>query len=167
MSGFRIDYHQVISQANDIENMADSLGSLRREIDQITNELRTVWKGVAAEEYLRQCEILKNKISSTSNSMQSVSRSIKHAAAEIRAEDLERQRQEERRIEQDRQAQQTAFASAQGISAGALIGTKPASSSTTTKPTSTATPIRPASTPISVKPKSTPAPYKPSGAAKK
>jgi len=87
LSGFRINYGQVIGQANTIRNLS---GDLEREIKKLENILTNVrgnWKGPASQAFQRHLTILIADMKQTKYSMSSVSSTIKNVATTIHRED--------------------------------------------------------------------------------
>ena len=87
MTGFRINYNQVIRQADVINNLSDDL---KREMDKLKNILNSIrgdWEGPASREFQKKLTVLIGNVENSKNSMSSVSRTIKNIAARIKQED--------------------------------------------------------------------------------
>jgi WXG100 family type VII secretion target len=87
LAGFRINYNQVVGQANAI---CDLSGDLDREIQKLENILNSVessWKGPASTAYQNHLKILIADMRKTKYSMSSVSSTIINVATRIQQED--------------------------------------------------------------------------------
>ena len=109
MAGFRINYEQVVGQANTINSLSDDLD---REIQKMENMLDTIgvnWKGPASTAYQNHLKILIADLRKTKYSMSSVSSTIKNVAIKIQQED-ERQAELARQLEAAKAAEQARIA---------------------------------------------------------
>lgn len=89
---FRINYGQVIGQANEIENLSRELNDQINALNNIFNSIGTDWSGPASNEFRRKLSALIENINHTKSSMSNVSSTIRYVATEIQKED---ERQEE------------------------------------------------------------------------
>lgn len=87
MSSFRINYSQVISQAEKIKNLAGDLKTQINALESLAKDVKANWQGLASEALLNQMETLRYKMSSTSRKMADVSKTIKDVASKIQRED--------------------------------------------------------------------------------
>jgi WXG100 family type VII secretion target len=87
LSGFRINYDQVIRQANTISNLSDDLKKEINKLDNILTNVRSNWKGPASQEFQRHLTLLIADMKETKYSMSSVSTTIKNVASRIKKED--------------------------------------------------------------------------------
>lgn len=83
----RINYEKVLRQAGQIEDLGDELKRIADEINTMMGEIPGTWGGEAANAYLKACEELKQKISSSSQKIKKISRDIRNAAQRIHEED--------------------------------------------------------------------------------
>lgn len=116
MAGFRINYSQVVGQANTINNLS---GDLDREIQKLENMLNSVgsnWKGPASTAYQNHLKLLIADMRKTKYSMSSVSSTIKNVATRIQQED-ERQAELARQLAAAKAAEQERIAAAQAAAA--------------------------------------------------
>ena len=87
MADLRINYEQVIRQANIINDLSDEL---RREKDNLNNILTSIgrdWEGPASTVYKNKLSSLVYNVENTKNSMSSASGTIRSIATRIRQED--------------------------------------------------------------------------------
>lgn len=87
MAGFRINYSQVVGQANTINNLSGDLDREIQKLESILNSVRTNWKGPASTAYQNHFTILIADMRKTKYSMSSVSSTIKNVATKIQQED--------------------------------------------------------------------------------
>lgn len=86
---FRINYFQVISQANTIKDLSDDLKTQISRLQALENEIKANWQGRASETLLNQIQILITDMNSTYNKIFNVSTTIKNVANRIHREDEE------------------------------------------------------------------------------
>ncbi|WP_261304022.1 WXG100 family type VII secretion target [Paenibacillus andongensis] len=84
---FRINYSQVVSQANHIHDLARNLNTNVSGLENLMQQMKSAWKGPAAEACLKQCELLKTEMNATFRQMEDVSSTIKQVADRIQRED--------------------------------------------------------------------------------
>lgn len=89
---FRINYSKVISQANSISNNASDLSIQVNLLTQMEQDIRSAWKGEAADAFLSRLSLLKNNISKTRQQMADLASTIKYCAERIQREDEETNR---------------------------------------------------------------------------
>jgi WXG100 family type VII secretion target len=87
MAGFRINYRQVVGQANTISNLSGDLEREIRKLEDILSSVKSNWKGPASTAYQRHLTLLIADMRKTKNSMSSVSTTIKNVAIRIQRED--------------------------------------------------------------------------------
>ncbi|MBR4357542.1 MAG: WXG100 family type VII secretion target [Butyrivibrio sp.] len=97
MARFRINYSQVIRQADTINNLSSDLDREIRKLDSMLNASRSSWIGPAATAYYNHLTLLIADMKKTKYSMSSVSSTIKNVATRIQRED-ERQAELARRL---------------------------------------------------------------------
>ncbi|OPY59243.1 MAG: hypothetical protein A4E55_00296 [Pelotomaculum sp. PtaU1.Bin035] len=83
----RINYPQVLRQANQIEDLGGELKDIGKSINVMMQEIPQVWRGEAAQAYLKVCEELQQGINKTSKNIVSVSQQIRRVAKRIHEED--------------------------------------------------------------------------------
>jgi WXG100 family type VII secretion target len=91
--GYRINYSKVIRQANSIGDNADDLSAQIKQIDTIESDLRSSWKGQAADAFLAKLTSLRSDMNRTKQNIDSLSETIKYCANRIQREDEEQNRQ--------------------------------------------------------------------------
>lgn len=87
-SSIKFEYHQVVSQANRLENCSEDLQNVCRELDRLVDTLRTGWEGESASLYFEKCNELYAKIKSASNDLERTSVTIKRTAKIYRDTEL-------------------------------------------------------------------------------
>ena len=87
MAAYRIDYSRVVSQANDIDGLAESLSSEILKLENLLAQVKQEWHGPASTAFQVQLTKLINDMQATKDSMSSVSCTIKDAAKQIQRED--------------------------------------------------------------------------------
>ncbi len=83
----RIDYNQVIRQANHVESIADDLQKAKKELQSIVTDVDTNWNGEASNVYMKRCISLEEYINVVSREMNRVSETIKYVARVIKEAD--------------------------------------------------------------------------------
>lgn len=81
---FRINYDKVIQQANSISDNATNLTSQLNILSQVEQDIRTGWKGEAADVFRIKLSALKENISKTRNDILKLSSMIKYCAEQVR-----------------------------------------------------------------------------------
>jgi WXG100 family type VII secretion target len=89
----RIDYDQVIRQANEIGSIAGDLDGVKKELQNIISDVDANWDGEASKVYVQRCTSLGEYLKDVSRDMNRVSSTIKEVAriikqADERANDL-------------------------------------------------------------------------------
>ncbi len=87
MAGMRINYDKVISQADSMQDLADSLKSRIDDLTNMQNSLRTAWVGPAATAFQKKLSELISDMQSTRSDMDSVINRIVTTAKAIKKED--------------------------------------------------------------------------------
>lgn len=87
MASFRINYSQVTSQAEKINDLAGELKTQIDGLETLAKDVRANWQGLASEALLNQIGTLRSKMSSTYRKMGDVSKTIKDVAYKIHRED--------------------------------------------------------------------------------
>ncbi len=87
MAIFRINYGQVIGQANKISDQASDLNREIQKLEQILRSIQSSWKGPASTAYQNHLTLLIADMRKTKSSMTSVSSTIKNVAVRIKNED--------------------------------------------------------------------------------
>ncbi len=90
--GFRINYSKVISQANFIAGNASELSAQIELLNQMEQDIRSAWKGQAADAFLSRLSLLKGNMSKTRQQMTNLASTIKYCAERIKREDEEANR---------------------------------------------------------------------------
>ena len=83
----RINYDQVIRQANEIESIAGDLDGVKKELQNIISDLDINWDGEASKIYLQRCTQLGEYVREVSRDMSRVSSTIKEVARIIKEAD--------------------------------------------------------------------------------
>lgn len=97
LTGFRINYSQVIRQADTINNLSVDLDREIQRLDSILTSLQSNWRGPASTAFQNHLILLIADLRKTKYSMSSVSTTIKNVATRIRQED-ERQAELARKL---------------------------------------------------------------------
>lgn len=84
---YRINYSQVIRQANSISNNASELSAQISMLKQIEQDCRRCWKGQASDAFLLKLQALRNEMNRTRNQMSNLASTIKYCADKIQQED--------------------------------------------------------------------------------
>lgn len=83
----RIDYDQVIRQANEIESIAGDLGGVKKELQNIISNVDANWDGEASDTYKQRCTRLEEYLKEVARDMSRVSSTIKEVARIIKQAD--------------------------------------------------------------------------------
>ncbi len=86
---YRINYSRVISQANSISDDASKLNEQIKRLSQAEQDIRSSWKGQAADAFLSRLSLLINEMNRTRLQMSNLSSTIRYCADRIRREDEE------------------------------------------------------------------------------
>lgn len=81
---FKINYANVIKQANLISANATEISAQLNILTQVEQDTRNIWKGEAADVFRTRLAILKENINRTRNDILSLSSTIKYCAEQIR-----------------------------------------------------------------------------------
>lgn len=81
---FRINYEKVIKQADSIAANAAELSSQLNILAQMEQDIRSVWKGEAADVFGIKLTALKENINKTRNDILRLSSTIKYCAEQVR-----------------------------------------------------------------------------------
>ena len=83
---YRINYHQVMRQADNIEDEAHEIQRAIRDLDNLMNDIKSIWKSPAATAFIAECQELRQqmvstqvRVDQTANTIRSVARRIKEA----------------------------------------------------------------------------------------
>lgn len=87
MAGFRINYGQVVGQANKIDDLSSDLDREIQKLDSILNSVRSNWKGPASTAYQKHLKTLISDMKETRRSMVNVSSTIKNVVRRVQKED--------------------------------------------------------------------------------
>ena len=87
VAGFRINYGQVVGQANEISNLANDLNREVQKLESILSTIQSGWKGPASTAYQNHLNLLIADMRQTGGSMSSVASTIKSVAWQIQQED--------------------------------------------------------------------------------
>lgn len=98
MAGFRINYEQVVGQANTIHNLSDDLSKEIQKLENVLDSIRLNWKGPASTAYQNHLTLLIGDMKKTKASMSDVSSTIRNVATRIQRED-EQQAELARRLD--------------------------------------------------------------------
>lgn len=89
---YRINYSKVISQADSIAEDAEQLAAQIKQLTQMEQDCRSIWKGQAADVFISKLSALKYDMSRTRTQMSSLASTIKYCADRIQREDQETER---------------------------------------------------------------------------
>ena len=98
MSNFRINYSQVVGQADKIGYLSEDLESQAKNLQALYDDIDSSWTGKAATEYKKHLMILKQDLLQTEASMSRISSTIRNVAKRIHDEDV-RLAEEARQLE--------------------------------------------------------------------
>lgn len=87
MAGMRINYDKVISQADSMQDLADSLKVRIDDLTNMQNSLRTSWVGPASTVFQKKLAELISDMQATRSEMNSVINRIVTTAKAIKKED--------------------------------------------------------------------------------
>lgn len=87
MEGFRINYTQVLNQADTIQNLSGNLEQEIQKLDRILTSVKSNWKGPASTEFQNHLVLLITDMKETKSSMLNISSTIRGVATEIQQED--------------------------------------------------------------------------------
>lgn len=96
MADFRINYDKVISQANQIDSLADDMATQLKALEDAYDASVYGWQGDAATTFRGKLNLLISSVRATKDNMYSVASKIKSIANAIQQED-------ERRAEEAKQ----------------------------------------------------------------
>lgn len=93
----KIEFRQISSQAETLENCAEDLQKVAKQLQEMTDHLYAGWRGDSASLYGEKCEQLQQKIQHTGKNLAQISSVVKHSArryydAEIKALDTAKDR---------------------------------------------------------------------------
>lgn len=89
---YRINYSKVISQADSIAEDAAQLSAQIKQLTQMEQECRSIWKGQAADAFIAKLSALRYDMSRTRTQMSNLASTIKYCADRIQREDQEAER---------------------------------------------------------------------------
>ena len=92
-TAIQIEFQQVIRQAQTLENCADDLQEIRRQIDGLIENLGSGWVGESANQYFLKCKELSSKMNVSRMNLDNMAAVIRKSAhiyrdAELRAIEL-------------------------------------------------------------------------------
>ena len=83
----RINYNNVMSQANDIKILSNDLGKEIANLENLLSQIKSEWCGPASEEFQKQLLMLIADMKTTKYNMTNVSSTIENTAMKIQEED--------------------------------------------------------------------------------
>ncbi len=89
---YRINYSKVISQADSIAEDAAQLSAQIKQLTQMEQDCRSIWKGQAADAFIAKLSALRYDMSRTRTQMSNLASTIKYCADRIQREDQEAER---------------------------------------------------------------------------
>ncbi len=89
---YRINYSKVISQADSIAEDATQLSAQIKQLTQMEQKCRSIWKGQAADAFIAKLSALRYNMSRTGTQMSNLASTIKYCADKIQREDQEAER---------------------------------------------------------------------------
>lgn len=87
MADFRINYRQVVGQANKINSLSGDLGREISRLEQMLGAMGTHWKGPASNEFKKHLRLLVADMKKTRSNMSNASSTMKDVADRIQKED--------------------------------------------------------------------------------
>lgn len=69
----QVTFKEAQIQAHELDDCANDLLTIQRELDSIINELRSGWEGEAAELFYSKCRALEAKVSTTAKDVRQIS----------------------------------------------------------------------------------------------
>ena len=84
----QLEFQQVSSQARTLEQCADELQAVRRQLNTLVDELRMGWAGESAELYFRKCSELAAKLNTSQQNLSRTAGVIKRSAQAYRDAEL-------------------------------------------------------------------------------
>lgn len=79
-STIKMEYNDVIVQANKLDKCVSELQEVTRQLDQVINDLRAGWEGESANLFCSKCDELYVKIKRSSNDVDKTSDVIRRTA---------------------------------------------------------------------------------------
>ena len=97
MDSIRITFHEAGAQAKALKDSAEEINKAARQLDRIISSLGGGWKGEAADQYIRKCQALKEKMERSARHVNDISHAVYDSAkayydAEREAIQIARQR---------------------------------------------------------------------------
>ncbi len=90
MTELRINYTKVISQANQIDSLASDLRVQYNNLNTLSSNMKSAWKGEAATVTSQQIELTKNSMLTEIRRIENLANTIKTVANIIKTEDERR-----------------------------------------------------------------------------
>lgn len=87
-AAIQIEFSQVTAQARKLEDCADELQDVRRQLDRLMEDLRGGWAGESAELYLQKCSELSGKLYTSRKNLDKVADVIHRSAKAYRDAEL-------------------------------------------------------------------------------
>lgn len=84
----QVEFQQVTRQTKKLEQCADDLQKVRRQLQELMNDLRVSWAGESAELYLQKCNELSNKINTSAKNLGKTADVIERSAKAYRDAEL-------------------------------------------------------------------------------
>lgn len=84
----RVEFEQTIRQAQRLEQCADELESVRRQLNALVNELRGSWEGESAGLYCQKCNELSEKLGTSRKNLDKTADVIVRSAKAYRDAEL-------------------------------------------------------------------------------
>lgn len=84
---YRINYAKVISQAGSIEKGALELAAQVRALEQLEQDCNAIWKGQAADVFIRKLHTLSSEMLRTQKQMTDLASTIKYCADRVQSAD--------------------------------------------------------------------------------
>lgn len=86
---YRINYSEVISQADAISENVNQLSAQIKQLEQLEQDCRSAWKGQACDAFLVKLQILRSEMNRTRFQMANLASTIKYCADRIQREDCQ------------------------------------------------------------------------------
>ena len=87
-AAIQIEFQQVINQARELEDCADELQQIQRQIESLVDNLRSGWAGESAELYFEKCGLLSNKLATSQRNLDQTANVIRRSARIYRDAEL-------------------------------------------------------------------------------
>ena len=84
---YHINYHQVMRQADKIEDEAHDIQKEIRQLDELIDDIQAIWKSPAATVFLAECQTLRHQMQAAQSRINQAANSIRETARRIKEAD--------------------------------------------------------------------------------